>query len=1219
MAHKSDEEQIPHTRNTARFFVENRQISWVLLVSVLGWGIYGYQAMPKKKDPDIPVRVAVATCPWPGVDAIQVEQLVTRPMERKAAESDALHIPGTGNEFGVKSLSLPGLAIVHIQLGEQVSDWKKEFNDIGRKLADLNPRLPAGAGPITLSTGFGQTSALMLTVASPRESAVLLELRAGELARAIELAREGTGSAGVRVSWVVGLPRNVDPAIPARLLHLFADGLEREGLGEDARPIRGGGFVGLDFRSGAADAILLDFFQRSARERLGFSGLHPDAWTPTLVRDPGQALAALREVAGARYSYAQLDDFTRLIENELQNTAAVSKIQRSGVLPRRIYLEYSQEDLAAYGIRPAAIQQILGARNVIIGGGTFQTGDSNIVVEPSGAFESPAEIGDVAISESPSGTPVYLRDLVETIPGYQSPPRFLNDYSWRNQAGEWQRGRAVTLAVMMRDGGEVAVFGEQVDAALEAIRGRLPADLIVARTSDQPRQVRESLDLFTDALMEAIALVVLAAWIGFWEWRSALLMACSIPITLAMTFGMLDLLGVSLQQVSVAALIIALGLLVDDPVVAGDAIKRDLSRGQRRDVAAWLGPTKLARAILFATLTNIVAYLPFLLMPGNSGSFIHSLPLVLACALVASRIVSMTFVPLIGYYVLRAPKRPEPSIEDKRHQGITGLYYRVGCHALDHPYSWLLSSLVILVAGLAMLRDLPTAFFPEDVQYFSYLDVWLPTQAPLAATQRAARQAEQIVREVARDFAEEEAQGGPPRRMLRSVTSFVGGGGPRFWFSVSPEIQQRNYAQLILEVHRKTDTPKLSNRLQRALSAGVPGAVIEFHQLETNPVGHPIEIHVSSRNTLDAGGEASEIRELRRIAQQVASILREVPESGVVRDDWWNESFRLTLRVDPDRANLAGLTNLDVATSSAAGMNGLQVTTYLEGDQQIPVVARLRPEQRGSLSDLESLYVFASEDDHKVPLIQIADLELAMSTQRIARREHFRTITVMAIPANGQLASVVLGAAQEKLDALSASLPPGYSIRYGGERAKQLKGFRNLGRVLVISMVAIFLCLVVQFNHAAKPLLVFSAVPYGAVGAVAALVVTGEAFGFMAFMGIVALVGVIISHVIVLFDFIEANREKGESLRDSLLDAGIARLRPVMITVGATALALVPLAIHGGPLWQPLCYAQIGGLSVAIFIELLLVKVFYLIFVRDLKLIGWDPPAQREAAAASGS
>jgi len=741
------------------------------------------------------------------------------------------------------------------------------------------------------------------------------------------------------------------------------------------------------------------------------------------------------------------------------------------------------------------------------------------------------------------------------------------------------------------------------------VREVIPRDLIVSRVSDQPRQVKENIDLFMGALYEAIVLVVLVSLIGFWDWRSALLMALSIPITLAMTFGFTSMLGIDLQQVSIASLIIALGLLVDNPVVAGDAIKRALADGHDSMTAAWLGPTKLAKAIVFATITNIAAYLPFLLLTGSTGDFLYSLPIAMACSLVASRLVSMSFIPLLGYYILRPSKKPEPTIEDRRQRGFTGLYARAATWAIENRWKALAGSLPVLALGVILMVSLKTLFFPDDVQYWATVDVRLPNDATVSSTAEAARRAEAVIRDVTDDFGRRHPdKKGQPTELLHSLSTYVGGGSPRFWFSISPEIQQPNYAQLIIQIEDKNLMPQLAGRLQGALSASVPGAEVEVKQLQINPVDFPVEIMVSSLADVGSDRSSANLQALRDIGAEVEAILRATPTASLVRTDWQPESFGVTLQIDSDRANFAGLTHADVAHSVRAALNGGMLTTLREGDKQIQVVARLRPEERAQLSDLRNLYIYPVHSTQKIPLGEVATLGNTLEIQRIQRRDHFRTLSIVARPKTGTLSSEVLTAIKPKLGELIKSLPPGYTITIGGEEAKQIQGFSNLAAVMAISVVAIFIALVLQFNHAVKPLLVFAAVPYGIVGAIVALAVTGTPFGFMSMLGIASLVGVIVSHVIVLFDFIEEMHARGEPLEKALVDAGIMRLRPVLITVAATALALFPLALDGGPLWQPLCYSQIGGLAAATFVTLLLVPVFYSIVVLDLKIVRWDPP-----------
>ncbi|MGA9998663.1 MAG: efflux RND transporter permease subunit, partial [Candidatus Acidiferrales bacterium] len=674
------------------------------------------------------------------------------------------------------------------------------------------------------------------------------------------------------------------------------------------------------------------------------------------------------------------------------------------------------------------------------------------------------------------------------------------------------------------------------------------------------------------------------------------------------------MLGIDLQQVSIASLIIALGLLVDVPVVSGDGIKRHLAEGFPRSVACWLGPTKLATAIFYATITNVIAYLPFLMLTGNTGEFLKSLPVVMTASLLCAYVVAMTFVPFLGYYILRAPAKREPTIEERRQRGFYGFYNRLVGKAIKHRWAVLAGSLVFLIGGGFFGSRLKTQFFPEDVQYWFYLDIWLPNETPLSVTNDTAVHAERVVRQVI-----ENSTGATTKEnrghLLKSLTTFAGGGGPRFWFSVSPEMPQTNYAQMIVEITDKEASPKLARPIQDALAKEVPGAWITVRQLQTNPVENPVELLISGQADVDARNEASDVRTLRQIARQAEDIVSQSPGISVLRDDWFPDDVQQRIQIDPDRANVVGITNADVANASTTAMSGTTVGVFKEGDKNIPIVARLRMEERAQLADIKNLYVYSSQTNNRVPLLSVATVGNSLETGRIDRREHFRAISILCYPRPGVLASEILDPILPKLQEFQKNLPPGYQLRIGGERAKQIDGFSNLKIVLLISLIGIYLALLVQFNNAVKPLLVFAAAPYGVIGSLIALSIMHTPFGFMAFLGIASLIGVIVSHVIVLFDFIEEMHAKGEPLEQALPDAGIQRIRPVMITVGATILALFPLALEGGPLWQPLCYAQIGGLAVAAFTTLLLVPVLYSIFVLDLKIIRWETkqlPAQTE-------
>lgn len=1174
----NDNERIATTRNTARFFSENRHISWVLLAATVLLGMFGYATMPKRKDPEIPVRAAVAILSWPGASAEIVEDRITRVVERQLSENAKIE--------KLESTTRAGVAVVTITLDKNVSDTAKEFDDIWLKLSSLSG-LPDGAS-IQFKKDFGETAALMLSVASPPTSAVEIELRAQRLAAAIAQTRAAAVSSDVpRSTLVANFPFSLDP----RSLGVMAQELldwARERGARDPRIVSGPGFFGVDAASAASEATILADGREFVAQRLRAGELHPDLWPLLVIGDPNATRARLAEVAASKYSHRDLDRYTDQLARALQAVPQVAKVTRAGVLNDAIHLEYSQEKLAAYGVVPSKLQSLLSARNVVARGGTVELGGKSVLIAPSGEFTQEDEIGSVTVARNRDGSPVYLRDLVTITRGYET-PSYLAFASFRDAEGHFQRTRAITLALTMKSGLQIADFGRTVDDAIATTRTLLPDDLHVERVSDQPQQVAQNVELFMSSLYEAIALVVLVALIGFWDWRSALLMALSIPITLAMTFGMMRLLGIDVQQVSIASLIIALGLLVDDPVVAGDAIKRELGRGLPRLIAAWLGPTKLATAIMFATITNIVAYLPFLTLTGDSGRFIYSLPIVLTASLVASRLVSMSFIPLLGYHLLRPGSEAAPAASKGSARGFVGRYRRIVGAAIAHRWLVLGAALLLLVAGGVAVRGVKQAFFPKDLSYLSYVDVWLPEDAPVAATRDTASQVDAIIREVGEPFG------------IESITTFVGGGGPRFWFSVAPEQRQANYAQLVIKVQDKHQTRRLMRPLQDALSARVAGARIDVRELESGPaIGVPVSIRISGEN----------IATLRELAARVEAVLRKAGNAERVRDNWGADNLSVQLKVDADRASAAGITHADVARASSAALSGSLVGALYEGDHRLPIIARLRATEREQLSDLGNLYVYpAQEGAAKVPLRQVSELGLGGLTAKIVRRNHARTISIGAFPIAGALPSEVLARVRGELLAIGSELPPGYTLSIGGEQEEQLKSFKELVVVLLISVVAIFIALVLQFRNAFKPLIVFAAIPFGAVASLLGLLVMGAPFGFMAFLGVISLIGVIVSHVIVLFDFIEEQREHGAALVDALIDAGIARLRPVLVTVGATVLGLFPLAAHGGPLWEPLCFVQIAGLSAATLVTLLLVPVLYAIFVLDLKLVRWGEPS----------
>ena len=1185
MSSMTDQGHLLSTHNTSRFFVEHPGIAWVLMGLTIVWGVFAYHHMPQRKDPKTPVREALVVAEWPGATTDQVEQLLTKRLEAVVAQNSSVS--------EIRSVSRPGEAVVNITLDElQTKDPSKEFDDIGIKLSQVG-ELPQGAGPPQFMKDFGNTAALMLTVASPPVSDVEVSLRAQQLRPWVETALQAHGTSAI----IFCYPHGMATDDLRGLTGLLSENLLSQGLFSALHTTAGGDALILSGPSSRSVVEIQQAIRDFAESQIGQTELNPDIWPAIVVQHAEELEGRLRMSAPDKYTYRDLDDYSDQIARSLQKTDAAVRIDRVGMLPEQIHVTYDPSRLAASQLSPVALSDLLHSATAVTSAGEVNTG-SRTGVHSETSLGSLHDIAALPLPAS-AGAPGLLQDVVTIGQGYQTPASYLNDYSYRDAAGTWRRGRAVTITAELRAGKQIAEFSRAVDTDLDQVRKLLPPDLILERTSDQPRQVKENISLFTTSLWEAILLVVVISLIGFWNWRSAALMAISIPITLAMTAGMMAAVGIDLQQVSIASLIIALGLLVDDPVVAGDAIQREVDQGKPSGIAAWLGPTKLARAILFATVTNILAYLPFLLLHGDTGAFIYSLPIVITCSLVASRIVSMSFVPLLGQYLLRASSNATPSAQApaKVPGRFAKLYRDVGRWSIAHRKAVLGAALLALVGGGALVSRLDSAFFPYDLQYLSYVDIWLPDGASFNDTRIATEQVERTIEGVADKYTQNRDREHPGSPVLKSLTSFVGGGGPRFWDSVSPETPQLNYAEVLIEMRDKHDTSTLVPRLQSALSQRVPGTRIDVRQLETGPpIAAPVEIRILGPDSTT----------LRTLSTRMQAILRAIPTAARVHDDWGNDRLALALHVDPARAAIAGVTQEDVARSSALATSGITVGSYLKSDQDMPIVLRQQLATRSKLSDVANQYVYSSRDHHSVSLEQVASVALAPQVSQVRHFDRSRAITVSCYPVEGAVASSVLNAAQPKIDELVRTLPPGYSLVYAGEYKEQNSGFADLAVSLSVSILAIYLALMLQFKNAVKPLIVFAAIPFGCVGAFVALFVMRQPFGFMAFLGVASLIGVVVSHIIVLFDYIEEQHQAGEPFMDALLDAGMLRLRPVLITVGATVFALFPLAVHGGPLWEPLCYAQIGGLLLSTLVTLLLVPTLYAFVVLDLGWVRWE-------------
>lgn len=1209
--------------NISQFFVDKRPIAWTAMISVLIWGVYAYLLMPQRQDPIIPVVTGVIITPYPGAEAEKVEQEVTRKIERKAAENPAVE--------HVKSISRPGISIVYVELFETERNAELVWQDIRGKLGEI-PDLPVAAGRPTqsfLNKDFGDSVAVMLTISSPPLTELEIQLRARSIREAIEAHREQMPATAPAERWtgVLVYPSTVARSSVVRMGQTLAERLTEAGIARDVAIVEApsAGMLDIALYPGKTRDDLQRVIDRFERQTTGVGESHPDVWQPFLIQDLGTLEKELRTHARDKYSYRELKEFADRIRDRLKQSPYVAQIDMVGNQDERVWLSYSGQRLNQFNITPLSIVSRIQERNINTPGGQVELPDQNVVVRPTGEYTSAAEISETTMDVSSEGYALYLRDLLEVSRGYEDPSNVMNlrtvkvrkggEYSTmvspESSEGEaaipdnydLETGRAITISVRQVKGTSIADYDRDVDAAISDLREMLPPDLRLERTSNEPEKVREKIQGFNQNLIEAIVIVVLMCLV-FMEWRSALLVAVCIPITVAMTLGMSQMVGIDLQQVSIAALIIALGMLVDAPVVAADAINRELAQGQPRHIAAWLGPKRLAHAVFYATLTNVVAFLPLLLVKGKTGDFIYSLPIVVSLSLVAAMIVAWTFAPLLGFYVLKGQKSLGAA-DGKPASGFPR-HYRVfveGCIA--HRFRTIAIALGILGAGILVCRSIGTSFFPKDLHSVFVVNLDLPEGSPIRATREVAMEA---VREI--DALE--------GKHIRSYTTFVGAGGPRFWLSIEPEQRSDNYAQILVHTVSKEETAEIVTRLREELPLQISEARVRTQMLETGPpIGIPVQLRIFGED----------IQTLRELAAQVKAQMRAIPGTIDVHDDWGDPVFQMTLKIDADRAALSGLTNQDIATTVGTGLSGLSVSQLRERDKLIGIALRLRPSERSQLDDLFSLNVANSTSGVRVPLSQLASFQRQLITPKIRRRDHERSITVRCDVMNGVLPSEIVRQLQEVLPAQSSSnsasvgnaisFPTGYRFEFGGEKFEQDKGFHSLAIALVVSFAAIYLALVVQFNSVTQPLLIFAAVPFGIVGGLIGLAIMGSSFGFMAFLGVASLAGLIISHVIVLFDFIEERRREGEPLRNAVVDAGLARLRPVLTTVLACVGGLIPLALEGGPLWEPMCYVQIGGMLVATLVTLVIVPVLYVIFVEDLRLICWEQTSLPHPQASS--
>lgn len=883
---------------------------------------------------------------------------------------------------------------------------------------------------------------------------------------------------------------------------------------------------------------------------------------PVVDYDFGDTVAVLIAIHGDRYGYRELKDYSERIEAAIRRIRAVSKVKRIDEQKEEIEVIGNLDRISQYALTPEQVTKALQGRNMVEYAGAVPTQHGKPPIQTTGAFQTEDQIRRVMVDVTRTGQPVYIGDLADVQRVYKDPTQYARS------RGE----RAILLSVEMQEGNNIVDFGKELDATLDGLRPSLPPDLKLDMVADQPKVVAERVKDFIREFGIAIGSVILVT-IVLLPFRVALVSAVAIPVTISATFGLLNAFGIELHQVSIAALIVVLGMVVDDAIVIADNYIELLDQGLKREEAAWRSASELAVPVLTATLTIICSFLPFLTLTGTTGEFIRALPLTVAIALSTSFIVAMLLTPMLCHFFIRKGLHNEEKSGEKKGRSALELMQRgynlVIVAAMRAKPVALGAGVLAVIAGALILQRIPQRFFPFAERDQFVIDVWLPEGWKVEATDAAVRRIEAELRR---------------EKEVVNFTSLIGSSAPRFYYNVNPQLPDKNYAQLLVSTTSSEATPKLVAALRPKLAQAAPEARVFLRELQQGPVQEAaIEIRLT--------GEDDNV--LQYWGNQVEGILERTPGALDVHSDWREDAYRVKVNLREEVANRLGFTNANIGRQLAGGFEGAPVTTYWEGNRDVTVALRLEPALRQSFEDVSSTYVISPVTGARVPLDSVASVAAVWDPGRIVRRNGVRTLTVRAWSTPGVLPSQVLKRVKPVTDKIP--LPAGYRLWYGGEYENQNDTFPEMVTALLISCIAIYLILMFQFRSVVDPLVIMVAIPLGLLGASLGFLITGNPFGFTGFLGIVSLGGVVVRNAIILVDYIRERVAHGVEIQDAAIEAGERRLRPIFLTTMAAAVGVTPMILSGSTMWSPMGSAIAFGLVGSMFFTLVVIPVLYVV------------------------
>jgi multidrug efflux pump len=886
----------------------------------------------------------------------------------------------------------------------------------------------------------------------------------------------------------------------------------------------------------------------------------------------GDTYISLYAVSGQGYSYPELKDFAKTARDILLRIPGVAKVDLLGLQEERIFIEVSSAALAERGLMALDIQAALAGQNAMDPAGRIETSERSVRIDVQGGLKSVEDIRELRLR---AGQQTFrLGDIAEVKRTVEDPPSAKTHYQGRE---------AVLLGTTMAPGGNVTEVGAAVEQALKRIEQNLPIGAELGRISDQAQVVSTSIHQFLEALGEAVGIVLVVSLIAL-GWRAGLVVALTIPLVLAATFFVMSLMGIDLHRISLGALIIALGLLVDDAMIAVEMMDRKLEEGYDKLSAATFAYTSTAFPMLTGTLITVAGFIPVGFAQSQAGEYVSSLFWVTGIALVISWFAAVYFTPWIGYRLLKARKHSAGDPHDAFNSRPYRIIRAIVAWCVRRRRTVVALTVAALIASVFSFAFIPQQFFPTSNRPEILVDLWLPEGSSFEETQREAKRLEQ---QLLKDGD------------LVYVATFIGEGAPRFYLPLDQQLKNQNFAQLMLMSKSMEARERVLLRVRDTLAHEFPNVRSKADRLFNGPpVGWAVQVRVT-------GPERAEVR---RLAAQVGDVMRATPQVGNVHDDWLEPVPSLKLDIDQDRARALGVTSQNIRRSLQAMLSGFQIGEFRDNDETVKVMLREPSSTRDLLSALDNVYVKTAAGT-SVPLRQVANAKMVLEPGIQWRRDRLPSITVRGVVPDGVQSPDVANAVFAKLKPLRDALPAEYRIELQGAIEESVKSQASINAKMPVMLLVILVLLMVQLQHFGKTMLVLATGPLGLIGAAAALLVFQAPFGFVAILGVIALAGIIMRNSVILVDQIEQDLAAGHDGLTSIVESAVRRFRPIVLTAAAAVLALIPLA--GEVFWAPMALAMMGGVIAATVLTLTFLPALYALVFRI------DASGRKPAAEAS--